>query len=246
MSRAAVISLVNRGVLPAAAEVAARHAVHRWRRIIRPAWLGTLRRTTPLSAYWGYDRGTPIDRYYIEGFLAEHRADIRGRVLEIKNNAYTQRFGTGVSRSDVLDVDPANPHATIVADLAAAGAIPDDTFDCFIFTQTLNWIYDTRAALLHVRRILRPGGVVLATVSALARIDPDSRGLDYWRFTAASCAALFGDVFGPECVAVRAHGNVLAGIASLAGMAQEDLSRRELDAYDEAFPLIVTVRAVKQ
>ena len=54
------------------------------RRLHRPAWLGTLRRTTPLSASWGYDRGTPVERYYIENFLDEHRQDICGRMLEIR------------------------------------------------------------------------------------------------------------------------------------------------------------------
>ena len=35
----------------------------------------------------GRDRGTPIDRHYIERFLDEHRADIRGRVLEVRDAA---------------------------------------------------------------------------------------------------------------------------------------------------------------
>src|SRR5215218_5304989 len=96
----------------------------RWRqrleRLRRPAWLGTIRRTTPLSDHWGRDRGTPIDRYYIERFLAAERSTIRGRVLEVLNAEYTERFGTGVERSDVLDIDSSNTTATIVADLAAA------------------------------------------------------------------------------------------------------------------------------
>ena len=38
---------------------------------------------------------------------------------------------------------------------------------------------------------------------------------DNWRFTAASCGALFGQVFGVEGVTLRAYGNVLTGIAFL-------------------------------
>jgi SAM-dependent methyltransferase len=218
-----------------------------FRRLARPAWLGTLRRTAPLSDDWGYDRGTPVDRHYIEQFLFEHRSTIRGRVLEIKDCSYTDRFGGCVGQRDVLDVDPANPNATIVADLAAADGIASDQFDCFILTQTLQLIYDTRAALRHAHRILRPGGVLLATVPTVSRIV-DGPGLqgDYWRFTAASCSALFGDVFGPGQVTVRAYGNVLAGIAFLAGIASEELSRRELAAHDPYFPLIIAVRAVKR
>ena len=142
----------------------------RFRRLRRPAWLGTLRRTTPLSDGYGFDRGTPVDRYYIDRFLEENRAAIRGRVLEIKNAKYTSRYGTDVEASDVLDVDAANRNATIVADLAAADAVPADTFDCFILKQTLQFVFDTRAAIAHSHRLLRPGGVMLCTVLCLSLI----------------------------------------------------------------------------
>ncbi len=219
----------------------------RMQRLRHPAWLGTLRKTRPLSDHWGFDRGTPIDRFYIERFLDEHRNDITGHVLEIKDNAYTDRFGTGVTRRDVLDVDPENESATIFADLADAGQIASDRFDCFILTQTLQLIYDVHAAVKHAHRILRPGGVLLVTVPVISRLAT-RYGLesDYWRFTPASSRKLFGDVFGSNRVTVQAHGNVLTGIAFLAGMAREELSGRDLEVDDPYFPLIVTVRAVKQ
>jgi hypothetical protein len=88
--------------------------------------------------------------------------------------------------------------------------------------------------------------VLLATVPVVSRVLPEVDFLrDYWRFTGPSCLALFGEQFGPGQVAVRPRGNVLSSIAFLAGMAHEELSARELDADDPAFPLIVTVRAVK-
>jgi SAM-dependent methyltransferase len=229
---------------PGMPEEKGRHLRRRFRRLTHPAWLGTIRRTTPVSDVWGVDRGTPVDRYYIERFLEEHRSDIRGRVLEVADTRYTDRYGTGVEHRDVLDIDASNPRATMVADLVAADGIPADHFDCFILTQTLQFIYDTRAAVSHAYRILRPGGVLLVTVPTVSRLD--WRLVDYWRFTAASCSVLFGEVFGAEHVSVRSYGNVLTGIAFLTGMAYEELSRRELDANDEYFPLIVTVRGVRQ
>ena len=45
--------------------------------------LGDFRRLEPVSRAFGTDRGLAIDRYYVEHFLDAHRADIRGRVLEI-------------------------------------------------------------------------------------------------------------------------------------------------------------------
>jgi SAM-dependent methyltransferase len=217
----------------------------RVRRLTRPALWGTLRRTSPLSARWGYDRGTPVDRYYVDGFLAEHRQDIRGRVIEVKNSDYTDRFGTGVEQRDVLDIDPTNPRATIVTDLSAADGVADNLFDCFVLTQTLQFIPDTRAALTHVHRVLKPGGVLLATVPCVSRIEPQCLTRDHWRFTAAGCTCLFGQVFGPTQVEIRSYGNVLADMAFLAGVACEELSERELRVNDPYFPLIIAVRAVK-
>lgn len=217
----------------------------RFRRLRRPAWLGTLRRTSPLSEGYGLERGTPVDRWYIERFLEQHRVAIRGRVLEVKNSKYTHRFGAGVEQADVLDIDPANRNATIVADLATADAVPADSFDCFILTQTLHFIYEAQAAIAHAHRLLRPGGVLLCTAPCISRIERGSIKTEYWRFTRASCSRLFGDVFGPENVRVDTYGNVLTGIAFLAGMAREELRQRELEDHDEHFPLIVTVRAQK-
>jgi hypothetical protein len=44
---------------------------------------------------------------------------------------------------------------------------------------------------------------------------------------------------------VEGVGNVLLCVAFLEGIAAEELRRRELDADDERFPLLVTIRAVK-
>ena len=40
---------------------------------------GGLRRLTPVSRAFGFDRGLPIDRYYIERFLAAHAEDAEKR-----------------------------------------------------------------------------------------------------------------------------------------------------------------------
>jgi len=218
----------------------------RLRRLMRPAWLGTLRRITPLSRRWGEDRGTPVDRWFIERFLDAHRADIRGRVLEVKDGGYTRRFGHDVSALDVLDVWPANPEATIVADLTAADTIPAGSYDCFLLTQTLQFIGEPRLALQHAHRILRPGGVLLATVPTVSRVIREFDYLeDYWRFTTSACRALFAERFGATAIDVRGRGNVLVSIAFLAGLAAEELRRGELETDDPDFPLLVTIRAVK-
>jgi SAM-dependent methyltransferase len=219
----------------------------RWRRIRRPAWMGTLRRTDPISDYWGLDRGTPVDRFFIEHFLRAYRADIHGRVLEIRDSRYTDQFGQNLVEKEVLDIDRGNPQATIVADLARADQVASDSFDCFVLTQTLQYIYELRPALAHAHRILRPGGVLLATAPGISRIKPGTGLIDeYWRFTAGSCRALVGEAFGAGSVTVHSYGNVLTAIAFLTGISGEELSARELEAHDPYYPVIIAVRAVKK
>ena len=45
-------------------------------RLNYPRW-GNLRRREPFSSYYGFDRGTPVDRFYIERFLSDRAQDIR-------------------------------------------------------------------------------------------------------------------------------------------------------------------------
>jgi SAM-dependent methyltransferase len=217
----------------------------RVRRLKRPARLGTLRRTVPLSDEWGRDRGTPIDRYYIERFLGRERQHIRGRVLELLDSSYTRRFGVGVEQADVLDIDARNPNATIVGDLTSAGVIASESFDCVILTQTLQFIYDLPAAIAQIHRALKPEGVVLCTVPSVSRISRRTLDTEYWRFTTAGCALLFGQLFDQERVQVESCGNVLSAIAFLTGLASEELSQAELEETDPYFPLLITIRAQK-
>lgn len=209
---------------------------------------GSLRRLEPISRVFGFDRGHAICRYYIEEFLKKYSEDIRGHVLEIGDSTYTTRFGGRyVTKSDVLHVWDDNPKATIVADLTCADHIPSDTFDCIIFTQTLQFIYDFRAAVHHLYRILKPGSVLLATlhgISQISRYDMDRWG-EYWRFTTLSAQRLFSEFFPPESVTVESYGNVLTAVAYLHGLAVEELRRQELDYHDPDYQALIAVRAVK-
>jgi SAM-dependent methyltransferase len=210
---------------------------------------GSFRRLTPISPIFAIDRGLPIERYYIEKFLSANRKDVRGRVLEMGDDSYTRKFGGDrVQKTDVMNVVP-SPKATIVADLVCADQVPADAFDCIIFTQTLQMIYDMRAALKHLHRILKPGGVLLLTSHGISkvgrRLGRDKWG-EYWRITTQSAERLFVETFPHADVEVGSYGNVLTAMCALHGLAAEELSPRELDHVDPDFEVIVTVRAVKR
>ena len=212
-----------------------------------PIRFGSLRRLTPIGASWGGDRGLPIDRHYIEHFLSLHSRDIHGHVLEVRDDTYVRKFGGNrVSTIDVLYPIEGHPGATIVADLASAENIPANTFDCIVLTQTLQFIYNTAAAVRTLHRILKPGGVLLATFPGISQSSRrTTRWNDYWRFTAVSSTRLFAEVFPQRQLQVSAYGNVLTAIAFLHGLAAEELHAGELDFVDPDYELVITVRAVK-
>jgi len=208
---------------------------------------GDLRRTTPIGSVWGFDRGLPIDRYYIEAFLAREAEYIRGHVLEFGDDSYTRQFGgTRVGRSDVLHIAPGNPRATIVGDLTTELNVASNTFDCIILTQVLHFIYDLDAAVRTLARILKPGGVVLATVPGISPVRREDWGGSWqWAFRSASARRLFDEHFSPSLARVDTFGNVLAATAFLHGLAANDLTPDELESRDPAYELLITVRAEK-
>lgn len=209
--------------------------------------MGSLRRLTPISRRFGYDRGLPIDRHYIESFLDRHRLAIHGRVLEIGDDGYTRKFGDRrVTQRDVLNVEAGRAVTTIVADLADAPQIPADSFDCIILTQTLQYVFDLESAVATLFRILRPGGILLVTVPGLSPISGGKiTEVWYWGFSVPSLKKLIGAHFTAERVEVRSYGNVLSTTAFLHGLATEELKPSELEAMDPAYPIIVTAVARK-
>ncbi len=219
-------------------------AVGGGRAAVVPVQWGSLRRLDPVSADWGFDRGQPLDRYYIDHFVAGHRADIRGAVCELLNREYTERFGdTRVTSSDVLDIDGTNATATIVDDLARPVVLPRDRFDCFILTQTLPYIFDCAGALAHAYAATRPGGVLLVTVPSIIRYHREPE--DHWRFTVDSMQRLVAEQCPGARATVGAHGNLLSAVGFLYGLASRELSAFELEHADARFPLVITARIVK-
>ncbi len=223
----------------------AEQAIHRK---LNPVPWNSLRRRDPIARGFGYRRGKSVDRYYVEKFLADNRSDIRGSVLEIASPDYTQHFGGDqVTKSDVLHVVEGNPQATFVGDLTTGEGIPSEAFDCFILTETLSTIYDTKAAIRGAYAALKPGGVLLVTVSGISQISQYDmhRWGDYWRFTSLSVQRLFEEVFPPSHLTINAYGNVTSAVALLLGLVVQDLTTEELDHWDPDYEVTVTARAVK-
>jgi SAM-dependent methyltransferase len=215
-------------------------------RLNRPRW-GNLRRREPFSSYYGFDRGTPVDRFYIESFLAEHAQDIRGTVLEVGSARYAGAFGDPKpDRVEIVDVDPGNHEASIVADLSEPSSLPASRFDCFILIQTLQLVADLEAALENAWQSLSSGGVLLVSVPGITRSDPDHVAADRWRFTPAGLDTLLARTCSSGLREVAGYGNLISAVAFVMGLAAEELGESEMTANDPPFTLSVCARVQKQ
>ena len=176
-----------------------------------------------------------------------HRRDVAGRTLEIGDDEYTRRYGGGrTTRRDVLHVHGRHPAATIVGDLVDAPQIADGTFDCIVLTQTLHLIYEVDPAVATIHRILRPGGIVLATFPGISQLSGDEWSRTWsWGLGSRLAHLLFASHFGERNVTVEAHGNSLAAAAFLQGLATAELARAQLDANEAGCELLVAVRAIR-
>jgi SAM-dependent methyltransferase len=197
---------------------------------------GDLRRTEPLTE-WGFGRGMPVDRWYIEHHLAEHAQLVRGHALEVKEDLYASRFGA--ARVDVLDLSPDNLAATVVGDVCDPATLPHERFDVAVVTQTLQFVPRPLDAVRNLLAALRPGGSLLLTVPTLSRMDG---GWDRWRWTPSGLRDLLSEAAPGADVECAGLGNGLAARAFLFGLGVADLDEDVLVRHDPLYPLLVGAR----
>lgn len=200
-----------------------------------------------ISTEFGYDRGKPIDRHYVEDFLARHAGLIRGHVLEIGDTAYTVQFGgERVVAAETFHRYAGQPGVTYVGDMAGAHNLPDESFDCMVLTQTLHLIFDMPAAIATIWKALKPGGSVLITVPWISPIDKGEWGETwYWAISPAGLRKLLETRFAADDIAIDAYGNALAASAFLYGLAEHEVRPQDLDVDDPLCPVIVAASARK-
>lgn len=202
----------------------------------------------PVSEQFATERGTPVDRYYIEKYLEQNSMYIRGHVLEIEDNAYTKKFGRNhYEKSLVMDVSAKTPNIDFNANIETGEGVEGAIADCFICTQTLMYIYNLNAAAKNIVKILKPGGVALITCSGLSqnsRRCMENYGA-YWGFNEASLKNIFSEVDGANIIESGTYGNVKTVSAHINGLCQEDLDKSDFAVNDICYPLIVYVTVKK-
>lgn len=204
-------------------------------------------KTRPIDAYFGRKRGEPVDRYYIERFLADHKKSIYGKCLEIAEDTYTKQFGEDrVAEPMMLHVEGWGSNV-VKGNLETGEGIAAEAFDTMIITQTLMFIYDVEAAVKHIFEGLNKGGSALITVSGIsqiARYDDDNWGM-FHSFYLSGLKRLFYPVFGEENVEIVHYGNVKIAMAFLYGATREELTEEDFNVSDMDYPVIYGIHAKK-
>ncbi len=198
---------------------------------------------TPVSSVFGFDRGTPIDRYYIDLFLHSEsvKIPVAKNTLEVEENTYSRKFFPD-GRHDILHYDEG-------MDLTDTTTLPQEQYDVFICTQVFNFIYDVKAAIRGAHYLLSNGGTLLATVAAqispVSQYDMERWG-HYWGFTTLGIQKLVEETFGCGAVKVVSLGNAMAATAFVQGLSVEDLPDATLlDVNDPNYAITVGVVAKK-
>ena len=191
--------------------------------------LDQLRQLISLNKNRGNIEAQTISAYYIERFLKYHADDIKGEVLVLgKDFLMPQRSWN----ADQVNLEI---RSELNDDIFR---FPANSFDCVIGTAILDRVYNLRAMLKALYRILKPGGVLLATLPGMP-YNPSQ----YWAFTMHSAQRLFAESLLPTHV--RAYGNVLTAVTQLLGFSVAALRQNEISHQDDQYQVLITVRAAK-
>jgi len=201
----------------------------------------------PFSKVFGFDRGSPIDRKFIDDFLLRNSQVIKGSLLEIGDDQYTVKYGSNLQRVVVLAGKGSKKDSISYAgDLTNPDSLLSiGSFDCVIATNVLNFIFDFDSAVHGLSTLVKTrSGTVLATVaggvSQVSRYDYERWG-DYWRFSDMSIQKIFQKYFNR--VEVQTFGNAPLAAAFIMGLAKEEIPSHLFKIHDPDYQILITIKA---
>jgi hypothetical protein len=201
----------------------------------------------PFSKVFGFDRGCPIDRKFIDDFLLYNSQIIKGSLLEIGDDQYTIKYGSDLQRVVVLAGKGSRKESiSFAGDLTNPNSLLSlGRFNCVIATNVLNFIFDFDSAVHGLSTLVNTkSGTVLATVaggvSQVSRYDYERWG-DYWRFSDMSIRKIFQKYFNN--VEVQTFGNAPLAAAFIMGLAKEEIPSHLFKIHDPDYQILITIKA---
>jgi SAM-dependent methyltransferase len=202
---------------------------------------GQFRRTEPFCKNFGFGRGTPIDRYYLDKFIAHIRPQVKGNTLEIGGAVgNSASFGfTQTTEYHALDLHP-SPYNDYAGDAHEPSLIAPETFDSIVCFNVLEHCTRPWIVAENIHRWLKKGGKAFCMVPNAQRVHELPR--DYWRPLPSALESMF-DRFTHKQMHV--YGNMMTHMASSYGIACEELTPEELDFSHPDYPVATCIVAEK-
>jgi SAM-dependent methyltransferase len=201
---------------------------------------GDLRRPQPLCQFFGFMRGTPIDRYYLDQFIKSIQKEVSGITLEIGGEKTNQELYGFKLTTEYRVLDLPGWSDDIVGDATNPEAVSDNSFDSIIIFNVLEHCENPQAVVDNIYKWLKPGGRAFAMVPCTQRIHPTPR--DYWRPMPDGLQVLFKAFHEKK---VTTYGNITTVIASFHGIAVEELTTAEMDFTHPDYPVVACIVAQK-
>jgi len=200
---------------------------------------------TFISNDFGFKRGTPIDRYYINDFLKKSSDIFIGDALEFGDTNYLDRFDDKLQNKFIFNYSENHytSNRMFFGDISKPDSLPFGTFDTIICINVLNFIFDISSALNGLHKMLKVDGRIILTVAGVAshisRYDMERWG-DYWRFTDLSIEAAVTKS-GFEIDKLTAYGNPYACSAQINGLSLEDLVEDKIMTKHKDYQLLIAL-----
>jgi SAM-dependent methyltransferase len=142
--------------------------------------------------------------------------------------------------AEYVGVDVANPAAELEGTVEEI-PVPDASFELVLCTQTLEHAEDPARAVRELRRVVAPGGRVLASTHGVQVYHPNPN--DYWRWTHAGLERLFRENAFWSAVTVTPGSGTTACIGMLVSTYIALLAKRA-HAPAVAEPFVAAVNAL--
>ena len=202
---------------------------------------GDFKRFTPFCPDFGLTRGTPIDRVYLDKFIAKIASTVTGSALEIgglSDNKTLYGFHA-CTEYHGLDLKEA-PGVSYVGDAHDTALFDAGSFESILLFNVLEHCYAPQKVIDNIFCWLKPGGKCFLMVPNAQRVH--DYPADYWRPLPDGIKYLFREY---KEMQLYVYGNPVTLMASMMGVAAEELASNEIDPHHPEYPVVTCVVATK-
>jgi len=201
---------------------------------------GDFDRLSPACLDFGFSRGTPLDRYYLNKFVAESRDLVVGSVLEIGGQKGSHELYGFKNATSYVTMSIDSSDADITTDAHDASAALPESYDSIIIFNVLEHCRRPWVIASNIYSWLKPGGRVFVMIPNMQRIH-EGPG-DYWRILPEGLRSIFNQ-FNVEKLVT--YGNLFTSIAALSGVSSEEIPTGDKDSLDTDYPTITCMTGSK-